>query len=98
MRLDPRRLCPTLVAASLICLGLIPASAPASKSQVAVFQPGITLLTNPSETLDELHSLGVGVVRVILPWSSVAPQPSSTSRPAHFDASDPAQYPAGNWE
>ena len=87
----------TLLAAGLTALSLIASSANASTTQVAMFQPGTNLITDPAGTLIELHSLGVGVVRVIVPWASVAPQPSSTTRPSNFDANDPASYPASNW-
>ena len=97
MRLNRQRVRLTVLAASLLALGLMPSFAAASASQVAMFQPGTSLVTNPGGTMDEMRSLGVGVVRVILPWASIAPDASSTARPSHFKASDPAQYPASNW-
>jgi hypothetical protein len=33
---------------------------------------------------------------VVIPWATVAPNPDSFTRP-HFDASDPAAYPAAGW-
>jgi len=44
-----------------------------------------------------LRSLGVGVVRVTLPWDQIAPAAQSRTRPAGFNATDPAAYPATNW-
>ena len=91
------------IAASLVlagpltlCGGMV-SSANASTTQLAMFQPGQRLIGDPEGTLDELQGLGVGVVRVILPWASVAPHPSSRNRPAHFNANDPAAYAASNW-
>src|SRR2546421_2508405 len=55
------------------------------------------LHANPNESLSQLKRLGVGRVRVYLPWGSVAPDPTSRHRPAGFDATDPAAYPAASW-
>jgi hypothetical protein len=95
MRLIPRVLVGSLVVA--IASWFAAVSANASTSQVAMFQPGGGLLQQPDATLRELHALGVGVVRVTLPWASIAPDPNSQTRPAGFDATDPAAYPAANW-
>ena len=48
-------------------------------------------------TLDTLHTLGVDVVKVSMVWQLVAPDSSSTVRPANFDATNPADYPPGAW-
>jgi hypothetical protein len=83
---------------SLAAVGLLAAGpAAASKSQIALFQPGPRLLSDPQGTLNQLNSLGVGAVRVIMTWSSVAPSPNSQTRPAGFNATDPNAYPAANW-
>lgn len=55
------------------------------------------LLSSPARTLDQLRSLGVQYVRVMVRWDSVAPAASSALAPAHFDASSPGAYPAANW-
>lgn len=79
----------------LICLiGAAPAAA--SHSQLAMFEDDIALGQNPGVTLQELRHLGVGIVRVGLHWSSVAPAPGSRRRP-RFNATDPNAYPADNW-
>jgi hypothetical protein len=70
--------------------------AEASSNQVALFQEP-TITSNPVGTLNALRQLGVGAVRVPLPWSSIAPDPSSTTRPSGFDATNPAAYPAAAW-
>ncbi len=41
--------------------------------------------------LDELQSLGVRALRVVLYWKDVAPAPDARERPS-FDATDPAAY------
>jgi len=90
-------------AASILCvlfsaLGLLaaPGDAVASTRQLALLQPGPVILSMPSQTLGQLRSLGVGVVRVIINWSLVAPNPNSTTRP-HFNGADPRAYPAAKW-
>jgi len=62
-----------------------------------MFQTGPELLANPSGTLDQLRTLGVGVVRVIVSWSTIAPRPNSSTGPRGFNGADPAAYPAANW-
>lgn len=52
---------------------------------------------HPARALRRLQSLGVHEVRVFVPWSSVAPAPAASGPPS-FDASDPADYPPGNWK
>ena len=49
------------------------------------------------QTLETLHALGVDVVKVSMVWQLVAPDASSTQRPANFDATNPADYPPGAW-
>jgi hypothetical protein len=73
-----------------------PTPASASTSQMAMFQdPGLAL--NPVRRLEILRSLGVGIIRVDVNWSSVAPDATSRTEPS-FDATDPGAYPAVNWQ
>jgi hypothetical protein len=37
-------------------------------------------------------------VKLYVPWRTVAPDPDAQSRPAGFDASNPAAYPSANWD
>lgn len=62
-----------------------------------MFEPGPTLFAQPATTLRTLRSLGVGVVRVTLAWSQVAPDSASRVRPKNFDPGIPSAYPAANW-
>jgi hypothetical protein len=48
------------------------------------------------QNLEQVASLGVTTVKVSMVWSLVAPDPDATSEP-DFDATDPADYPAGAW-
>jgi hypothetical protein len=76
--------------------------AAASRTQLSVFQDDSALtLSNAAtrdRTLDDLVVLGVDTVHSIVFWNRVAPAADSTSRPAGFDGSDPAAYPAELWD
>ena len=48
-------------------------------------------------TLNTFKALGVDVVRAQVLWAYIAPDPTSKTPPARFDASNPAAYPAVNW-
>ena len=72
-------------------LALNAAPALASHSQVALFEEDDLLQQNPAGTMAALRSLGVGEVRVYVEWSSVAPAPTSTTKP-NFDSANPAAY------
>ncbi|MBV9000939.1 MAG: hypothetical protein JO304_17890 [Solirubrobacterales bacterium] len=80
-----------------LVLSIAAAPAAASTTQVAVFQADAQVLANPTGTLQDLRDLGVGMVRVNLAWSQIAPSASSTRRPKSFDATNPAAYPARGW-
>ncbi len=84
-------------AISAIALMIAPASSVGSTPQLAMLQPGPELFTNPSGTLDQLRRLGVGVVRVIVSWSTISPRPNSSNAPRGFNGADPAAYPAAKW-
>lgn len=75
------------------------ASPPAlgSTTQLAMFEDDAQLQTQPEATLDTFRGLGVGIVRVFVNWSQIAPQSKSARRPANFKSIDPAAYPARNW-
>jgi hypothetical protein len=74
-----------------------PSPALASKTQLAMIEEGTHLLSDPQGTLATFRKLGAGIVRVIVPWSEIAPSPSSRKRPSKFDATNPAAYPAAKW-
>ena len=58
-----------------------------------MFTVAAELYTNSAANMDFLQSLGVGFVRLDLSWGTVAPDASSSHKPA-FDARDPNAYPA----
>jgi hypothetical protein len=81
---------------SVGALALTPSAAQASRQQVAIFEDDTQLLSDPAATLQEMRHLGVGMVRLLVRWSWIAPSPSSHTMP-RFDATDPNAYPAASW-
>jgi hypothetical protein len=80
---------------------VLAAPAHASSNQESIFEDDAALLGDDSlkreQTLDELQALGVDTVRGLVLWNRYAPDATSSTKPAGFDASDPNAYPAGNW-
>ena len=74
-----------------------PAQAPTRTAPLeTIFEAQSELFANPGGTLDLMKRLGVERVKVFVPWSALAPDPSSHKRP-QFDASSPAAYPPAGW-
>ena len=84
-----RILLPILALLAAAAASPVPAAS-ASTSQDAIFQDDGQLRANPLGTLQQLRCLGVTRVRVGIPWNLIAPNGTSTRRPAGFNASDPA--------
>lgn len=92
--------CIVLVAALLSC-SLAPAARASSTQESILGDDPLVLNGGPATraaTLDELRSLGVDTVRVLVIWNRLAPQAGSGSKPAGLDASDPSAYPAGSFD
>lgn len=85
-----------VLAAKVAATVAAPPQASASDSQLAIFQDN-RIAFDPGGILLALRSLGAGVVRVYLPWSSLAPKPDSRTMPRGFNAGDPASYPPRKW-
>lgn len=64
---------------------------------LSIFEDPARVLTAPGPTLDELRSLGVQYVRVMVSWAGVAPAATSTHPPAGFGGSSPSAYPQSGW-
>jgi hypothetical protein len=77
-------------------MGFGGASASAATAQEAWLQDDGALLRDPFGTMQRLRVLGVDRARVAVRWLAIAPRPNSHTRP-HFDAANPAAYPAENW-
>ena len=83
----------TLLVLTGAVASLLPAvPALASGQQLSVFEDDGHLQGNPEATLALLRSLGVGVIRVAVPWAEIAP----AKLPAHFQPSNPGD-PNYNW-
>ena len=83
-------------------LGLLaaPAAAQASPRQVMSFEAPAELLdySRVDATLAEIRAFGVTQVRQLVYWQEFAPRPRSKRKPRHFNAANPASYPAGTWD
>jgi hypothetical protein len=86
-----------LLAATLLILAMLPFSAAASSGQAMTFEAPSELLDDHRRdaTLDEIRSFGVERVRALVYWSHFAPAAKSRTRPAGFDAANPASYDFG---
>ena len=97
------RMVATLATASAVgaaALAAIPATASASKHQIAIIQDSSDLSAAPaaaSTAMAQFRALGATTVRVIVPWATIAPNPKKIAEPKHFKATDPAAYRAAVW-
>ncbi|MHB8658444.1 MAG: hypothetical protein ACYC91_10905 [Solirubrobacteraceae bacterium] len=80
---------------------LAPPGALADHAQQSIFQDDQYLVYSPpyrvEQSLGLLKELGVQEIRVNLKWSAIAPAPTSRRKPAHFNPTNPAAYPAAKW-
>jgi hypothetical protein len=91
----------SLLAGAAVTAGLaLPSGAWAAGDQQSVLQDDAQLLYGNGRhqfaTLEQMKSIGVGVVKISLIWSLIAPRPNAAHKP-NFDASNPAAYPTGVW-
>jgi hypothetical protein len=90
------------LALALAVLAAAAAPAAAAPDLESTFQDDDHLIyTTPegrAKTLDRLSSLGVDRLRLTILWRHIAPHSTATSKPANFDAADPAQYPEDIWK
>ncbi len=82
---------------ALASVAAVPSTAAASKTQISIFEDDPQLLANPVGTLSTLRALGVNVIRVTLPWASVAPRPNSYKVPKLHNQNNPASYAGFKW-
>jgi hypothetical protein len=81
---------------------LVAMPAPAGASGLeTVLQDDAQLLHRPEDqlrrSLQEMRLLGVDRIRVTAGWSVLTHDPDAESRPADFDATDPAAYEQDRW-
>jgi hypothetical protein len=90
-----------LVLALLACLPLA-TSASASKGQSMTFDAAGELLNGSSQQrqaiIEDLRSLGVDTLRIVIPWRFYVPGFDSPQKPSGFDATNPAHYPEAQWD
>src|SRR4051794_37710490 len=90
----------TFLLAALAAVALT-APAHASSTQESIFQDDAALFGDDAgkreRALDEMQALGVDTVRATVLWTRIAPDATSSTKPAGFDAANPGAYPAGNW-
>jgi hypothetical protein len=67
------------------------------KGPETIFTPGVVLKTETAATLNTLQKLGVTRVRLFFTWNQIAPDPTALTKPAGFDGTNPAAYPATGW-
>ena len=80
----------TAVAAAIPAL--VPATAAASHSQIAIIQDGSDLSpASAMNTLEQFRSLGASTVRVVVPWAGLAPSPTAVKAPK-VNLTDPRSY------
>jgi hypothetical protein len=83
-------------AATAVALSHAATSAVASTNQLAMFQEN-AVTVDSAGVLAQLRSLGAGIVRVYVPWNSIAPNSNSRTMTKVFSAGDPASYPTTSW-
>ncbi len=86
---------------ALLALLVLAGPASASRSMTTSFEAPRDLLdADPavrSAALDDIQSLGVTSLRVVLLWQKVAPEPDATRRP-DFNTTDPDSYDWGTYD
>src|SRR5687768_6897427 len=82
-----------------VAFAAVCAPASASKGQLSVFQDDALLRgsgdSERARALDELDSLGVDIVKVLVNWRAIAP--GGKTKPDGFDGADPGDYSADAW-
>ena len=86
---------------ALLALLVLAGPASASRSMDTSFEaPQDLINVEPAErsaALDDIQSLGVKSLRVVLLWQKVAPEPDATRRP-DFNTTDPDSYAWGGYD
>jgi hypothetical protein len=84
------------VAAAPAVAAFVPGAAQASHAPESMFQDDDHLIYADSDTvahaLDVLKGLGVNRIRLTIEWKALAPNATSSTEPAGFDATNPADY------
>jgi hypothetical protein len=84
---------------ALLIAGVLAAPAPAALETIVQDDPGL-LYRSPAQvtaTAQRLKQLGTDRVRITASWSSLTRDAESNTKPAGFDATDPAAYEQARW-
>jgi hypothetical protein len=84
------------IAAAAIAPAALPAAASANSSQIAIIQDANATGPTADATFQQFRELGATTARIIIPWSQVAPNPRSFTKP-NFDATNPNAYGNAAW-
>src|SRR5690349_5780396 len=84
-----------IAAACALCVALVPSAAHASPTQSMTFEAPRDLKdpATREQSFNDIASLGVHSMRLVLYWHDVAPDPDSRVKPS-FDETSPSSY---NW-
>ena len=80
---------------TLVAAAAMPAASAANSSQISIFQDNSDL-TNPTAAFAQFRELGANTVRIVIPWSQIAPSPNAKKKP-NFAATDPNDYQVSGW-
>jgi hypothetical protein len=87
---------------ALLAALLLAAPAAANQAQESIFQDDGVLQQSGADAqasgLMQMKDLGADTIHVLVGWRQLAPSPTSRTKPAGFDASDPSAYPAGAFD
>jgi hypothetical protein len=91
-----------LFGALVLTSALLVVATPAQAALETLVQDDAALLHRPTDqvraSMQKLRSLGVDRVRLTANWSILTRDPEAASKPAGFDARDPAAYPQAPWQ
>ncbi|MBJ7347624.1 MAG: hypothetical protein JHC87_03510 [Thermoleophilaceae bacterium] len=93
-----KRLVVAAILAATFTLACVVAAGASSTQFTAIQDEGLLLSPDPAvrnAALDEMQALGVESVKLAMIWRRIAPSPDSSTKPAGFDATDPAAYGSG---
>jgi len=88
-----------MAAAVCGCGSSAPALPPLHPNRVgpeSIVTSAAQIISAPQGEIAVLQQLGVDRVHVPMYWNAIAPSPNAVHKP-HFNASDPADYPAAGW-
>src|SRR5204862_4372232 len=66
-------------------------------SQITIIQDGGATGATADRTFQQFRELGATATRIVVPWSQVAPDNRSFTRPHNFNGSSPSDYSNESW-